>query len=124
MPRGTLAAVLLFTLAQWTRAEWKEEVKLSAAETQASLNENMGHCLIARDSTLHAVWTEAKGSDSAIVYRASENQGGFLDSPLALAVAWLRLLSAARSIGHDVASCVSEKVRHGRGGIVLQAFNR
>jgi hypothetical protein len=81
MPRRTLAAVLFFALAQWTHAEWKEEVKLSAAETQASLNENMGHCLIAHDSTLHAVWTEAKGTDSAIVYRRSENRGGTWSPP-------------------------------------------
>lgn len=35
----------------------------------------MGHCLIASDRTLHAVWTEAKGADSAIHYRRSADRG-------------------------------------------------
>jgi hypothetical protein len=35
----------------------------------------MGHCLIASGRTLDAVWTEAKGADSAIHYRRSVDGG-------------------------------------------------
>jgi hypothetical protein len=64
-----------FLLPPPTHAEWGEETRLSSKDARASLNENMGHCLIARGRTLHAVWTEAKGTDSAIHYQRSTDQG-------------------------------------------------
>jgi hypothetical protein len=56
-------------------ADWGKDVRLSSKDAKASLNENMGHCLIASDRTLHAVWTETKGADSAIHYRRSTDRG-------------------------------------------------
>jgi hypothetical protein len=73
--RASLATVVLFASPLLARAEWGEEVKLSGNDARASLNENMGHCLIASDRTLHAVWTETRGADSAIHYRRSVDRG-------------------------------------------------
>jgi hypothetical protein len=56
-------------------AEWGKEIRLSSKDAKASLNENMGHCLIASDRTLHVVWTEAKEGGSTIHYRRSTDQG-------------------------------------------------
>jgi hypothetical protein len=73
--RGALAAILLLTFSRSSHAEWGEKSQLSSKDVQASLNENMGHCLIAQDSTLYAVWTEKKDADSAIHFRRSTDRG-------------------------------------------------
>jgi hypothetical protein len=73
--RAWLAALALLSLPQWTHAEWGKDAKLSGNGAKASLNENMGRCLIAEGNTLHTVWTEAKGADSAIHYRRSADRG-------------------------------------------------
>lgn len=70
-----LATIVLFALPLAARAEWGEEIKLSSNDAKASLNENMGRCLIASDRTLHAVWTETKGGDHALHYRRSADRG-------------------------------------------------
>src|SRR5262249_11357550 len=73
--RASLAMIVLVAFPLLSRAEWGEEIKLSSNDAKASLNENMGHCLIASDRTLHAVWTETKGADRAIHYRRSADRG-------------------------------------------------
>jgi hypothetical protein len=78
--------MVILILPPATHAEWGDEVRLSSKDAKASLNENMGHCLIASDRTLHAVWTEVQGADSAIHYRRSTDRGttwgdGFRISP-------------------------------------------
>ncbi len=72
---SAIAATLFFAFADTTKAEWGEDVKLSTNETSAGLNENMGQCLIANGNTLHAVWMDTKGTDSAIHYRRSTDRG-------------------------------------------------
>lgn len=73
--RASLTTIVLAACPLLSHAEWGEEVKLSSNDARASLNENMGHCLIASDGMLHAVWTEVKGADSAIHYRRSADRG-------------------------------------------------
>jgi hypothetical protein len=73
--RRALAAILLLAYSRSAHAEWGQKVQLSSKDAQASLNENMGHCLIAKGSTLYAVWTEKKDTDSAIHFRRSMDRG-------------------------------------------------
>ncbi len=70
-----IVAMLFLMLPLQAQADWEEEIKLSVNETSAGLNENMGQCLIAIGNTLHAVWTDMKGKESAIHYRRSTDQG-------------------------------------------------
>jgi hypothetical protein len=73
--RASLAAIAFFACPLLARADWGDEIKLSGKDVKASTNENMGRCLIASGRTLHAVWTEVKGADSAIHYRRSTDGG-------------------------------------------------
>jgi hypothetical protein len=70
-----LATLLFLTFVPLAHGEWGEEIRLSSKDTKASLNENMGRCLLAIDRELLAVWTEAKGGDSAIHFGRSTDRG-------------------------------------------------
>ncbi len=69
-----LTALFLISITP-AHADWGPDVKLSTNETSARLNENIGHCLIARGTTLHAVWMDVQGGDGAIHYRRSADRG-------------------------------------------------
>ncbi len=73
--RMSFTALVFLALLPSIRAEWGEEVRLSSKDAKASLNENMGHCLIASGRMLHVVWTAAREADSSIHYRRSTDQG-------------------------------------------------
>jgi hypothetical protein len=66
---------LLFTLPAVVGAQWEPDRKLSTNEVAATLNENMGHCLIADGETLHAVWCDTNSDGSAIYYKRSTDGG-------------------------------------------------
>lgn len=70
-----IVAIIVLAFPLMAHAEWGQEIKLSSNHGKASLNENMGHCLIASGRMLHAVWTETRESDSAIHYRRSADGG-------------------------------------------------
>ena len=69
------AILLLVLLPAVAGAEWGPDIKLSAGETNAMLNENMGQCLIADGNNIHLVWTAVKNKDEAIYYKRSTDQG-------------------------------------------------
>ena len=78
----SIVATFILAFVPATHADWGKEVKLSTNETSASLNENMGHCLLANGDTLHAVWMDIKGAESAIHYRRSVDRGVPLPRPI------------------------------------------
>jgi hypothetical protein len=73
--RISVATIVFLAFAPFAHAEWGQEIKLSGMDGKANLNENMGRCVLANDRELHAVWSEAKGADSAIHYRRSTDRG-------------------------------------------------
>lgn len=78
LPHRSIAftIVAFAAFASLARAEWQPDVKLSVGETSTELNENMGHCLIASGSSIHAIWSAAKSkNDRAIYFRRSTDNG-------------------------------------------------
>lgn len=74
------AALLLVTLcmlcpSSMAGAQWEKEVKLSTNEGAASLNENMGRCIVADGDTVDVVWADQKNNGQAIYYRHSNDKG-------------------------------------------------
>jgi hypothetical protein len=56
-------------------AQWEPDVKLSTDESDAGLNENMGHCLVTNGDTVHVVWMDSKNEGRAIYYKRSPDRG-------------------------------------------------
>jgi hypothetical protein len=70
-----LCVCLLAVLPATGYAQWGTDIKLSTNEVAASLNENMGQCLIANGATLHAVWSDNRSNGGAIYYKRSTDDG-------------------------------------------------
>ncbi|MCX6905183.1 MAG: sialidase family protein, partial [Verrucomicrobia bacterium] len=51
------------------------DTKLSVNEGAATLNENMGQCIVAQGDALHVVWCDTKNNGSAIYYKRSLDGG-------------------------------------------------
>lgn len=69
------AALMALLIGSTAIAQWEPEVKLSTSEGAASLNENMGRCIVADAGMVHAVWSSQKDNARAVYYRRSEDSG-------------------------------------------------
>ncbi len=66
---------LSFLVGTKANAQWREAIKLSPDDGSASLNENMGRCLIADGDSVHVVWADHKKARQAIFHRHSKDRG-------------------------------------------------
>lgn len=69
------AALMMLLIGSTALAQWEPEVKLSTNEGAASLNENMGRCIVAEAGMVHVVWSAQKNNARAVYYRRSEDSG-------------------------------------------------
>jgi len=72
-----LLATTFLSLCMTTAAngQFGPDIKLSTGAAFATLNENMGQCLIAQGDKVHVVWAESKNNDHAIYYKRSTDKG-------------------------------------------------
>jgi hypothetical protein len=67
--------LLAAMLAVSASAGWAPDRKLSTTDSAATLNENMGRCVVTCADTVHVVWFDTRNNGSAIYYKRSSDQG-------------------------------------------------